>query len=264
MPTLNPTSAAPAPVARYMHGPVVTIAPTESLETARALLEAQNISSVVVVDLSGAPVGVLSRTDVLHALVPPQGGPAPLPLESIPVARAMSPGVLTVRPDETVDVACERMIARRIHRLYVTEHDRPVGVFGTRDAMAALIDRRVAAPIDFYMSTPVRAVRVDDPVGAVLAQLDVEHISGLVVQEGEWPVGLFTQREALEARAAAPEEPVELHMTPALLCLQNGTPMHRAAALAVATRARRVLALDGRHVVGMLTGLDFCRALAAS
>jgi predicted transcriptional regulator len=260
---MNPSAPAAALVAQYMHGPVVTIAPTESLETARALLDAQNISSVVVLDLSGAPVGVLSRTDVLHALVPPRGAAAPLPLEAIPVARVMSPGVLTVRPDETVDVACGRMVARHIHRLYVSEHDRPVGVFGTRDAMTALIDRRVAAPIDFYMSKPVRAVQVDEPIGTVLAQLDAAHIGGLVVQEGEWPVGLFTQREALEARAAPPEEPVEAHMTPALLCLQHGTPLHRAAALAMATRARRVLALDGRHVVGLLTGLDFCRALAA-
>jgi CBS domain-containing protein len=77
-------------------------------------------------------------------------------------------------------------------------------------------------------------------------------------------VGLFTQREALEARAAPPEATVETFMTPALLCLQHGTPLHRAAALAVATRARRVLALDGRHVVGMLTGLDFCRALRSA
>ena len=111
------------------------------------------------------------------------------------------------------------------------------------------------------MSTPVLSVQYDETVGQAIDLFRNAHVSGLVVQEGEWPVGLFTQREALEARVMLPTTPVEEVMTASLVCLQHDTPLHRAAALAIATRARRVLALDGRHVVGLLTGLDFCRAL---
>ena len=48
-------------------------------------------------------------------------------------------------------------------------------------------------------------------------------------------------------------------MSHALLCLHRTTPLHRAAAQAAVTRARRVLVIDDREAVGVVTGLDFAR-----
>ncbi|MND08076.1 hypothetical protein D3C83_304660 [compost metagenome] len=49
-------------------------------------------------------------------------------------------------------------------------------------------------------------------------------------------------------------------MSPAMLCLALDTPLHRAAAQAAATTARRVIVTEKRQMVGILTGLDFARA----
>ena len=51
-------------------------------------------------------------------------------------------------------------------------------------------------------------------------------------------------------------------MSYAMLCLRASTPLYRAAAHAHATRARRVLVSENRRVTGVLTGIDFARAIA--
>jgi hypothetical protein len=52
-------------------------------------------------------------------------------------------------------------------------------------------------------------------------------------------------------------------MSYAMLCLDRSTRMHRAAAHALATRARRVVVVDRHHVCGVISGMDFARALRA-
>jgi hypothetical protein len=52
-------------------------------------------------------------------------------------------------------------------------------------------------------------------------------------------------------------------MSYAMLCLDVRTPLYRAAAYAHATRARRVLAVEGRHLKGVLTGIDFARVVCS-
>ena len=47
-----------------------------------------------------------------------------------------------------------------------------------------------------------------------------------------------------------------------MLCLHASTPLYRAAAHAYATRARRVLVTEDHRVIGVLTGIDFARAIA--
>ena len=247
-------------VGHFMRGPVVVVAPEHSLEEARALLDKHGISSVGVVDAGGELVGVLSRTDLLR-FAHTQGPGALIDFGAATIAQALTRPATTVTPATSLAEAAGRMVDRHIHRLYVVDRGRTVGVFGTRDAMNALADRRVPTAIEGYMSAPVLAIQVNETLGQALDLLRGAGVSGLAVNDGEWPVGLFTQREALEARDRTPDVPVEEVMTSALLCLQHDTPIYRAAALAAATRARRVLAVRDRHCVGLLSGLDFTRAL---
>jgi len=87
-------------------------------------------------------------------------------------------------------------------------------------------------------------------------------VGGVVVMELNAPIGLFTEREALEARGVPPGAPTEEVMTQALLCLPGTTPLFRAAGFAMATSARRILVTDHHHAKGVVTGIDFARAVA--
>jgi CBS domain-containing protein len=80
------------------------------------------------------------------------------------------------------------------------------------------------------------------------------------VVENDWPVGIFTQVEALESRDVPRNTPVEDVMSSRILALRPDTLLHRAAAQAAATRVRRVIVQDGDRLAGILTGLDFARA----
>ena len=88
---------------------------------------------------------------------------------------------------------------------------------------------------------------------------------GLVVVDGDAPVGVFTRTEAIEARSLPPElleSPVERVMSYEMIGLPQDTPLRRAAGHACVLHLRRVLALDGRRLCGIATGLDFCRYVA--
>jgi len=254
------------PVRRFMSSPVHAVRRSASLDEVQELLAACDISSVAVVEKDTRIVGVISRTDLLrvgrvHAL-DARGRPL-LRLPETRVERRMRTDLVTVAPDTTVARASALMVERHIHRVYVCDGERLVGVFSTRDAMRALVEQRPRAmtPIVRLLSRPVMTVAPNDTVAAATDRLTLAGVRGLAVVEGEWPVGLFTQAEALAARDRPAETEVEEVMSYGLLCLPSNTPLHRAAAHALATRARRVLAVEGRRLVGILTGVDIAAAM---
>ena len=71
-----------------------------------------------------------------------------------------------------------------------------------------------------------------------------------------------TQNEALEARHMHHSTPVDQAMSHALLCLESDIPLHRAAAQAAEMEVRRIVAVKGRKMEGILTGIDLARAAA--
>jgi predicted transcriptional regulator len=250
-------------VSQFMTAPVVDVAIDAPLAAAHDLMRAHSVSSLLVTSRSG-PSGVLSRTDVLQVARVRRrliGSRASLELPAMCVGDAMSRSLHTVAAEAPVEEAARSMIDRHIHRVFVREGDQIVGVFSTKDAMGALLRARIAAPISGYMSSPVLSVEATDPVGAAVDRLASARVAGLVVMDAGRAIGLFTQEEALESRDQPLETSVEEVMTQSMVCLPTDTPLFRAAGFAVATRARRVLAIEHHHVRGVLTGLDFTLAL---
>jgi predicted transcriptional regulator len=250
-------------VSDFMTTPVLDVAVDAPLAVADELMRAHSVSSLLVTGRDG-PAGVISRTDLLQVarvrrrLV---GSRASLELPAMCVGDVMSRTLHSVAPDAPASEAARSMIDRHIHRVFVREREQMVGVFSTKDAMRALLQARIAAPISAYMSSPALSVEATDSVGAAIDRLAAARVAGLVVMDVGRAVGLFTQEEALESREQPLETSVEEVMTQSLVCLPTDTPMFRAAGFAIATRARRVLAIEHHQVRGILTGLDFTRAL---
>jgi signal-transduction protein with cAMP-binding, CBS, and nucleotidyltransferase domain len=144
----------------------------------------------------------------------------------------------------------------------VVDRGRLIGVTSTKDVMRAVRDRRVTTPIRQLMTDAVITVEFDDTVSVALERLEKARISGLVVVEDDWPIGVFTQIEALESKDVAHDTPVEEVLSPAMLCLDVATPLHRAAAHAGAMDVRRIIAVHDRRIEGILSGIDFARAVA--
>jgi predicted transcriptional regulator len=251
------------PVEFYMSSPVHSVRPEDDLREAQRLLDGLSITSVAVVEGDGDLVGVLSRTDLIRIGRRQAGSRGKADLLTLPkmrVSRRMTQEVVKVAPRDPVAVAAKQMVRERLHRVFVEEAGRLVGVLSTNDVMRAIRDKRVKSPISEWMSSPVFTIRSEEPVSLAVERLEKAHVTGLVVVEDEWPIGLFTQREALEARDQPRNTRVEEAMSAALLALDIDTPLHRAAAQAAATRVRRIIAVRGRNMEGILTGIDFARA----
>jgi predicted transcriptional regulator len=255
-----------SPVSDYMSSPVHSVRPDDDLKTALERMSGLRISSLAVVDPDGRPVGVISMTDLVRIGLRQAGSSAKAALLTVPqknVERRMSTDVVTVEPGDSLASAADLMVGRRMHRVFVVDHEKLVGVLSTNDIMSSIRDKRLNAPISSWMSTPAFTIRSSEPISEATMRLEKARVSGLIVVEDEWPVGLFTQREALEARDASRDTAVEEVMTSSMLALDVSTPLHRAAAQAGALRVRRVIATNHRKIEGILTGIDFARAAAS-
>lgn len=246
---------------RYMSSPVQRVPPTASLEHTEQRLRDLGISSLAVAE-GHALRGVISRTDLLRIGRRTASDRADRPLlelPNLPVSAVMNPDAISVGPFDPLSRAAEHMVKAEYHRVFVTDHERLLGVVSTRDVMRALSDQRITGEIGQVMSSPLFTVEASQTIDVATAQLERAGISGLVVVEDDWPVGVFTQLEALGARHASRETTVEEVMNPAFVCMPTTTPIHRAAAQAIALQVRRIIAVDRRQMRGMLTGIDFAR-----
>lgn len=254
------------PVTEFMSAPVVTVSSTDELNHAQSLIETHRISALAVVNDSGELVGTLSRTDLLRIGRIQAGSALKAHLLTLPhqaVSEVMTRDPQTVPQDAALASAARLMMEHRVHRIFVMQDQRLIGVVSTKDLMRAVADKRVNPPIAHYASSPVFTIRTQEPISLATERLERARVSGLVVVDDGWPVGVFTQREALASKDVPRDTRTEAVMNPALLCLDHETRIFRAAEQAFALGARRIVAVDGSTVKGILTGLDFAKVVGA-
>jgi CBS domain-containing protein len=117
-----------------MTGDPVCVRDGITVREAAASLEGRVIGAVLVVNDDGRAVGVLSRSDVLKAVLAGK--------DDVPVRDVMSPAVIAVRPDADARQAAVLMVRCGVQRVFVMEEDgAPVGVVSTTDLLRALKTR---------------------------------------------------------------------------------------------------------------------------
>jgi len=249
-------SLARHPIAAYMTTGLETARPTTSLADVTRELASRRISAVPIVDDHGSIIGVVSRSDLLHhRRVHPHQHDATC-------ATIMTAGPVIAEAQAPLREAAQLMIEHGIHRVFAVEAGRLVGVISTTDLTRAVEVAEVAASIDTIMSSPVSTVRVDQGLALAMEWLDRAHITGLIVTEDDWPIGVFTQEDALAARDLPPTTAVGKLYDPALICLPRETAIHRAAAQCARMGVRRIVVSHQRDFVGVVSGLDFARVVA--
>jgi CBS domain-containing protein len=247
------------PVTDYMTSPVETIRIGESLVAANAMFSEQGVSALGVVDEEGTLKGVISRTDILHAAVFSHGETFRVP--DRPVEEIMKSPALQVATGDPLAKAAKLMLKNHVHRVFATTDGKPNGVVSTRDLMRAVREKRIKTPISEIASGSVVKIKADDPIAMAVDRLDRSNKHGLVVVEGDFPVGIFDQACALEARRLPPTTAVENGMNVRILILPAAMGLGRAAEQAVGMNVRRILIEDDLGVTGIVGGLDFARVM---
>jgi CBS domain-containing protein len=254
------------PITEYMTSEVQTCSPLARLPDVARTLERWNISSLPVTDAAGRPAGIVSRSDLLHVgRASADRGPHGLALRvpDLPVAAVMTRDLNVIGRHVSLAVAAGRLWREHLHRLFVVHDERIIGVLSTTDVAVAVRDAGIDAPLETIMTSPILTIKVTETLEAALSRLEHAGVTGLIVVEDDLPVGVFTQVEALASRGMPCDTPVEDVFDQALICLPAETRMHRAAAMVARLDVRRVVVSKHREAVGVVSGLDFARVVAA-
>lgn len=252
----------------HMTTSVISVGEDASLDDVLATLRTRDISSVLVTDATGAARGVVSMTD-LHRVSKFEDGHGAGPLRILPpslkAGDVMRHPVLQIDESATVGEAAATLVMHHVHRIFVKKGETITGVFSTRDAMRVVLYLHDETPIRDVMTKDVVTIELGDTIDEALARLDETNVRGVVVVDGTVPVGVFTQLEAIRARALpAPlrKNSVEEVMSYETICLDVDTPLYRAAGHGIAMQVRRLLVVERRSLAGILSGYDLARTLA--
>ena len=118
-----------------------TISMDAPLEEAERLMRERHVTGLPVVDANGAPIGVISQTDVIAD----GGTPLAILLRHKPnglrVGELMTSPAVTVAQTARLVEAARLMRDNRIHRLVAVDvHGRTVGVLSASDFVALFAD----------------------------------------------------------------------------------------------------------------------------
>jgi crotonyl-CoA carboxylase/reductase len=123
-----------AKVSELMHLGIIACAPTDSVgQVAKTMID-NDIHAVVVMEKDKA-VGVVSQTDMVLA----RQGRTVEQARAMLVQDIMTPGCATCDAGMLLSEAVSLMTGRRMHRLVVTDNDKPVGVLSMTDVVRRIL-----------------------------------------------------------------------------------------------------------------------------
>lgn len=117
------------PAGDIVRGASITAAPSDSIREAAGIMAANKVSSLVVVDTSGSPVGMVTDRDLREKVVA-QGRDVNSPLHTI-----MSSTLISVDAADTCFEALIRMIRHKIHHIIVMDGKVLKGMITNHDFM---------------------------------------------------------------------------------------------------------------------------------
>jgi CBS domain-containing protein len=118
----------------------------------------------------------------------------------------MTPNLVTVRPDASIEEAIDVLLREQISGLPVTdEDDRLVGVITEFALLAIAYDRRVKNhTVSQHMTRDLITVDVDDPVSRVADLCIVHRVRRVPVTKEGRMVGIIARRDVLRALVENP------------------------------------------------------------
>ncbi len=243
---------------------VICLAPTDSVGKAARLMAEKRISSIVIADGSGHPVGIVTERDMLHAMQ--SGCPTATMLREV-----MSAPVITVPGATTCLDAHQVFLHDGIRHLVIVDADqRLLGVVSETDFrlhinLTALTGRRQVATImsRSVFSMPPEA-RLHDALNAMQSHRD----TCVVVVESGRPVGIVTERDIVRLYSSHPEWidiPVRDVMASPVLSIPLDSSINQAAERMLTAKVRHLVVVDDAGLIAGLIGEhDLTHSMAVS
>jgi CBS domain-containing protein len=110
---------------------VLSVSPTATVHAAASVMTRANCGSVLIVDISGKLLGIVTERDLMTKVLARSMDP-----QTTTMTEIMTRNPYCVTPDTKVTDAVLMMIERGFRHLPIVSHDNKIlGVFSSRDAM---------------------------------------------------------------------------------------------------------------------------------
>jgi len=123
------------PTEQLMTKDIVTVTPETDVEEAVDILLEKNIGSLGVVDDDGSLAGVITSNDFLRIVSEGDFD------NDATIEKFMTDEVVTIRPEDSIQIAAARMITNGISHLPVEDDEEVVGMLSTTDITAYSVSR---------------------------------------------------------------------------------------------------------------------------
>jgi CBS domain-containing protein len=139
-------------VRELMSRDVATVGVSDSCQDAIAWMAKRKIRHLPVVERDGTLVGIVTDRDLRHHLFKPQvfkeigAVTVDALLKMVPVKEVMSAPVVTVGPEDSLDVAARTMLEDKVGSLPVVEKGRVVGIITETDLLRRIVRADACSP----------------------------------------------------------------------------------------------------------------------
>jgi len=147
--------------------PVYQLSKESTVEEAARQMELHEVGSLVVVNSSGKPVGIVTERDIVTRSIARSKDP-----RQMKVAEVMSAPLVKIDHGRSVVRALDAMRLHKFRRLGVVKDDKLIGIVTERDIMRAI----PALLDDYYRTVTSAAVGVNR----------VDHYEGYCEECGQW------------------------------------------------------------------------------
>ncbi len=247
-------------VSDFMSKKLVTSFSQSNVSRVVKLMVDYNIGSVIIKDSKG-PLGIFTERDLLSKVLARNRR-----LEEPILLEVMTPSFNELSRSATLIDAAKIMTEKK-GRLVVFDDGSPIGIVTATDIVREI--QKVGKPFDFTTAYS-RQVSVAPPratVESVIQLMDLKRIGSVIVSEGRFSRGIFTERDLLRSVLTPDfrmDEQIENLATHYLDTAEEGINGLEAAEIMTNQRIKRVpLKRDG-EICGIVTARDLVEGFANS
>jgi CBS domain-containing protein len=240
---------------------LLTCSPDTSLGQVAILLTERRVHALIVSNPTGAPLGLISDFDLLAGEWLSTDKESLAIMKKLTAKNLMTSPIDTIEAGATVEQAAHLMLEKQIHRLMVSENDKPIGVISISDIVASIAGQTKARreTVRDVMSDAFLVCRNKAPVVSAARTLTRTHWrSVIVVDEKGKPQGVVTGKDLLwhvEKDGVYENLTVSDVMNPSLMTIDIHASLHEAANLMIQKHQHRLIVTDENEPDGFPLGI---------
>jgi CBS domain-containing protein len=246
-------------VEEIMTPKVYTITPEENMAVAARVMGEKHIGSIVVKKYETA-IGIITERALLTKVLAQGKNPQDETVENL-----MSYPITSICLTAKIKEAAQLMIKKKA-RLTVMECGKIMGIVTASDLIRSLPDiPETEASVDDFMTREVETTENTTPIAEVVKTMGEKRIGSVIVTKGGNLVGIFTERDLLNAFLTNPdalEANVGAYASVRLISVLAGISVHKAATVMAMKQIRRLPILKEDQLVGIITARDLVEAYA--